>query len=106
MTTVGVELGERRYDVQIGVFSAEDIAGTLAAALGDTTGVAVLVDQTLGACSPRVAPLLEALRARLPRVNRLDLRAGEGSKTLTQIERTTQWMAESGYDRKAAVIGI
>jgi 3-dehydroquinate synthase len=25
---------------------------------------------------------------------------------LTQIERTTQWMAESGYDRKAAVIGI
>ena len=62
--------------------------------------------RTLGACSPLVAPLLEALRARLPRVNRLDLRAGEGAKTLTQIERTTQWMAEHGYDRKASVIGI
>lgn len=106
MTTVGVELGERRYDVQIGVFSPEQTAETLAEALGETTGVAVLVDAQLGACSPRVAPLIQALAARLPNVKRLDLPAGEGSKTLTQIERTTQWLADQGYDRGAAVIGV
>jgi len=70
----------------------------------------VLVDRDVGAASPRVAPLVEALRARLPAqaamIDRLDLPAGEASKTLAEIARTTEWLARRGYDRRAAVVGV
>jgi len=105
-TTVGVELGARRYDVRIGAIAAADAAEAIADALGAVTGVAVLVDGSVGERSPRVAPLVEALRARLPNVKRFDLRAGEACKTLAEIERTTEWLAEQGYDRRGAVVGV
>jgi 3-dehydroquinate synthase len=106
--TVGVELGERRYDVHIGAIAPEAAAEALATALAGATGLAVLVDGDVAARSPRVAPLLAALRARLPGVNvrTFELPAGEACKTLTQIERTTQWLAESGFDRRGAIVGI
>jgi 3-dehydroquinate synthase len=106
VTTVGVELGARRYDVRIGTFTADEAATAIAAALGNVTGVAVLVDETVVSKSPRVAPLVEALAARLPNVKPFELRGGEACKTLAEIERTTQWLAEQGYDRKGAVVGI
>jgi 3-dehydroquinate synthase len=106
VTTVGVELGARRYDVLIGAIAPADAAAAIATALGAVTGVAVLVDGDVGKRSPRVEPLIEALRARLPAVKRYDLPPGESSKTLAEIERTTQWLAEQGYDRKGAVVGI
>jgi 3-dehydroquinate synthase len=105
-TTVGVELGARRYDVRIGAIAAADVAAAIADALGAVTGVAVLVDEAVGERSPRVAPLVEALRARLPNVKRFDLRAGEACKTLAEIERTTEWLAEQGYDRRGAIVGV
>jgi 3-dehydroquinate synthase len=105
-TKVGVELGARRYDVSIGAIAPDDAAAAIAAALGSTTGVAVLVDGDVGKRSPRVAPLVEALRAKLPNVKRHDLPAGEASKTLAGIERTTQWLAEQGYDRRGAIVGV
>jgi 3-dehydroquinate synthase len=105
-TTVGVELGARRYDVRIGAVAPAEAAAAIAAALGAVTGVAVLVDEAVGARSPRVPPLVEALRAFLPNVKRFDLRAGEACKTLAEIERTTQWLAEEGYDRRGAVVGV
>jgi 3-dehydroquinate synthase len=106
MTKIGVELGARRYDVHIGAFSADETAAALAAALGSVTGVAVLVDEAVLARSPRVAPLVAALAARLPNVKRFELRPGETCKTLAEIERTTEWLAEQGYDRRGAVVGI
>jgi 3-dehydroquinate synthase len=105
-TTVGVELGARRYDVRIGTFAPADAAAAIAGALGSVTGVAVVLDGDVGKRSPRVAPLVEALRARLPNVKRYDLPGGEASKTLEEIARTTQWLAEQGYDRRGAVVGI
>jgi len=105
-TIVGVELGARRYDVRIGTLTPETAAAALAAALVPVTGVAVLVDEAVGARSPRVAPLVAALSARLPGVKRFDLRAGEACKTLAEIERTTEWLAREGFDRAGAVIGI
>jgi 3-dehydroquinate synthase len=104
--TVGVELGARRYDVRIGAFDADDAAAALAAALGDTTGVAVLVDSGLAEASSRVAPLVAALGKKLPHVARRDLPAGEASKNLREIERTTEWLAAEGFDRRATVIGV
>jgi 3-dehydroquinate synthase len=106
MITVPVPLGDRRYQVHIGEFSPEAASDALAAALGKTTGVAVLVDGRLGEVSPRPAALCAALAARLPNVRRYDLPPGESSKKLAAIEATCQWLADSGYDRGAALIGV
>jgi 3-dehydroquinate synthase len=106
MISVGVELGARRYDVLVGSFEAEAAADALVKALPGVTGAAVLVDADLSVRSPRVAPLLAALAQRLPRVARRDLPAGEGSKNLPEIERTMEWLAAEGFDRRAVVIGL
>jgi 3-dehydroquinate synthase len=105
-TTVGVELGPRRYDVRIGAIAPAEAAAAIADALGAVTGAAVLVDGTVAARSPRVAPLVEALRARLPNVKLFALAPGEACKTLAEVEKTTQWLAENGYDRRGAVVGV
>jgi shikimate kinase / 3-dehydroquinate synthase len=104
--TVSVPLGARAYDVRIGAFGTAEVADALAAALGRATGVAVLADGQVSAVSPRVAALEAALAARLPRVRRFDLPPGESSKTLAVVERTCQWLAEQGYDRGAAIVGV
>jgi 3-dehydroquinate synthase len=104
--TVPVELGARRYEVLIGTFAPGAIADVLAAAFGpSTTGVALLVDGGL-AGDARTAALVAALAAKLPNVGRLDLRAGEACKNLTEIERTAEWLAGRGYDRRAALVGL
>lgn len=106
IVVIPVPLGDRRYDVRIGDFGPDGVAEALASSIGKTSGVAVLVDGRLNQVSPRVEPLVAALTARLPNVHRLALEPGEGAKTLSQIERTTQWMAEHGLDRGSTVIGI
>jgi 3-dehydroquinate synthase len=106
VTTISVPLGPRSYDVCIAPAGAADMAQKIATALGKPTGVAVLVDSHLRELSPRVQPLVEALAARLPRVRRLDLPAGEACKTLAAIERTCDWLAGNGYDRGAALVAI
>jgi 3-dehydroquinate synthase len=104
--TVSVPLVGRAYDVRIGEFAPEATADFLTAALGKCTGVAVLVDAQVASLSPRVGALVGALSARLPRVRQLNLAPGEAAKTLTQIEASCQWLAQHGYDRGAAVIGV
>lgn len=106
MITVPVPLGAQRYDVHIGINTPEGAADTLAAALGSTTGTAVLVDERLARNSPRVAPLVAALEARLRNVRQYDLPAGESCKTLAAINDTCQWLAENGFDRGASIIAI
>jgi len=105
--TVHVDLGARSYDVSIGAFSSEGVADKIAAALdAKTTGVAVLIDAHVAERSARARALIAALAARLPRVERLELRAGEACKNLTEIEKSCDWLAARGYDRRAAVVGI
>jgi 3-dehydroquinate synthase len=104
---VRVELGARSYDVSIGAFSPDDVADKIAAALDPkTTGVAVLIDANVAAVSARARDVLAALAKRLPRVQKLELRAGEACKNLTEIEKSCEWMAANEYDRRAAVVGI
>jgi len=104
---VNVDLGARSYDVSIGAFSPDDVADRLAAALDPkTTGVAVMIDASVAERSARARDLVAALAARLPRVERLDLRAGEACKNLTEVERSCEWLAARGYDRRAAIVGI
>jgi 3-dehydroquinate synthase len=105
-TIIPVELGPRRYEVRIGALAPETIAGLLAGAFPpSTTGVALLVDGGL-AGHARTEALVATLGARLPGVNRLTLRAGEACKSLTEIEKTAEWLASRGYDRRAAIVGI
>jgi 3-dehydroquinate synthase len=106
VTTISVPLGPRSYDVCIAPADATDTAKKIAAALGKPTGVAALVDSRLGQLSPRVQPLIDALAAHLPGVRRLDLPAGESCKSLAAIEHTCGWLADNGYDRGAALVGI
>ena len=104
---VPVALGARSYDVTIGALTPDAIAGTIAAALDPkTTGVAVLIDANVAEKSARARDLVAALAKRLPRVARLDLRAGEACKNLTEIEKSCEWLAANEYDRRAAVVGI
>src|SRR5262245_22956680 len=105
--TVYVALGERSYDVTIGAFGPTHVADTLVAALAPkNTGVAVLIDAQVAERSVRARELIAALGERLPRVARLDLRAGEACKNLTEIEKSCEWLAAHEYDRRAAVVGI
>ena len=55
MITVPVPIGERSYEVRIGVVPPEEAAAAIAGALGRPTGVAVLMDGQLAAVSPRAA---------------------------------------------------
>jgi 3-dehydroquinate synthase len=106
MITVPVPIPDRPYRVHIGVIAPEATADLLAAAVGKPTAVAVLVDGQLATRSPRVGELVGALATRLPGVRQYALPAGESCKNLAAVERTCQWLAESGYDRGAAIIGI
>jgi len=101
-----VPLGDRSYDVHIGTFGATDIAERLAEDIGEPSGVAVLVDEHVAEVSPRVAPLVEALSARLRRVQMFRLPRGESAKNLAAVERTCQWLAEQGYDRGGVIVGM
>lgn len=116
MITIPVPIPGRAYEVRIGRFgglgafgdpgSMDAVAEMLASSLGRVSGVAVLVDETVGQRSPLVAPLVEALAGRLPNVRRYDLPGGEACKNLREIERTTEWLAAQGFDRGAAVVGV
>jgi 3-dehydroquinate synthase len=103
---IPVELGERRYDVHVGDIAPDAAAALLAAALGPVTGVALLVDGALAERAPRLSPLVAAIERRFGNAHRLDLAPGESCKSLAQIERTTEWLAETELDRKGAVVGV
>ena len=113
MILIPVPLGERAYDVRIGRFEPAVVADALATAVGEATGVAVLVDAQVARLSPRVAPLAAALEARfggggaasVP-VRRFDLAPGEGCKSLAEVHKTVEWMAAAGFDRGALVLAI
>ena len=108
MITIPVPLGERAYQVRIGRFEPAEVAEALAAAIGATSGLAVLVDANVARLSPRVAPLVEALAARLPgvKLHRFELAPGESCKSLPELQKTLEWMAGAGLDRGAVVLGI
>jgi len=106
VTTLAVPLDHRSYDVHIATLTPDEVAGYIATAVGKPSGAAVLVDEHVAAISPRFAPLVAALSARLPRVQVFRLPRGESAKNLAAVERTCQWLAESGYDRGSVVIGV
>lgn len=113
MISISVPLPDRAYHVHIGRFpSPADVADIVMAGLtaaGPPTGLAVLVDRTVGERSALVGPLVAALAARAPSagvVRRYDLAPGESCKSLQELGRTVEWLAAQGFDRGAAVVGV
>jgi 3-dehydroquinate synthase len=106
MITVPVPLAERSYDVHIGTPAVDEVANVFARALGKTSGVALIIDGQLAQISPRAAALSEALGKRFPGCKTYRLPAGEAAKSLAEVERTCQWLAENGFDRGASLIAI
>jgi 3-dehydroquinate synthase len=106
VTTLRVPLADRSYDVHIATLDPSHVAERIAAAIGKPSGVAVLVDEHVAEVSPRVAPLVAALAARLPKVEVYRLPQGESCKNLAAMARTCEWLASKGYDRGAALVGI
>jgi len=106
VTTLHVPLAERSYDVHMARLGADEVVEKIASVFGKPSGVAVLVDEHVAQVSPRFAPLLAALEARLPRVRHFPLPRGESAKNLLSVERTCEWLAQNGYDRGAVVIGV
>jgi 3-dehydroquinate synthase len=106
VTTLRVPLSDRSYDVHIANLATDEVADKIAAAIGKPSGVAVLVDEHVAQVSPRASQLTAALSARLPKVKQYLLPRGEAAKNLVQVERTCQWLADSGFDRGAVIVGI
>jgi 3-dehydroquinate synthase len=106
VSTLRVPLAERSYDVHIGDFGADDVADRIATAIGQPSGVPVLVDEHVAQVSQRVPDLVSALSSRLPKVRLFLLPRGESAKNLASVERTCQWLAENGYDRGGTIVGI
>ena len=108
-TVIPVPLGPRAYQVSIGLGDVAEASRRVLAAAGQVSGVAVLMDATVGQVSARAGALVAALQAAVGpgvQVRRRDLPAGESCKTLAEIERTAEWLAAEGFDRGALVVAI
>ncbi|MDZ4694012.1 MAG: 3-dehydroquinate synthase [Deltaproteobacteria bacterium] len=106
MQRLPVSLGDRSHEVVIGHFEIDALADAIAALAAKNSGLAILVDGALPKHSPRVETLVAALRTRLPKVEALALTSGERCKTFSELEKTCEWLAQSGFDRGAIVLGI
>ena len=99
--TVRVELGERAYDVRIGMGLIAE-AGTQIAPLLRRPRVAVVTDATVGTHH------LAALKAALGEIEMvaLSLPAGEATKGWPQFTRTVEWLLEQKVERKDIVVAF
>ena len=87
-TVIPVPLGPRAYQVSIGLGDVAEASRRVLAAAGQVSGVAVLMDATVGQVSARAGALVAALQAAVGpgvQVRRRDLPAGESCKTLAEI---------------------
>ncbi len=103
---VPVPIPGRAYNVHIGVIQTAEAVDLIAEALGQPTGLAVLIDGRVRDQCPRVLPLIGALNARFAYVRAFSLPPGESCKNLAAVETTCQWLASNGFDRGSAILGI
>lgn len=102
MQDVVVDLGERGYPIQIGfdLLAANERLQALAAG----RAVCVISDENVG---PIHAPALMAGLGDAPaRVSRLDIPAGEASKSWQMLDRVIGHLLEQRFDRKSLLIAL
>ncbi len=95
MRTVGVELGDRRYDVVVGPGVRHDLAAVIAAAVPGARRAAVVTQEGIGVT---VDPGLDVDRYTVP--------DGEGAKSLAVVEELCRGFAASGLSRSDVVVAV
>jgi 3-dehydroquinate synthase len=96
-----VDLAERSYPIYIGT-DLWDLFGELTSRLhSDGRRIAVIADHVLARQHPQLLKHLRIL-GETP----LLLRGGERTKSLSQLNRVYDWMAETGLDRRSAVFAF
>jgi 5-deoxy-5-amino-3-dehydroquinate synthase len=93
--TVGVELGDRRYDVVIGDGAADLLAGVVAAVVPSATRAVVVTQAGIGF---RVDPGLPYEELLVP--------DGEAAKSLAEVERLCRAFARAGLSRSDVVVAV
>lgn len=100
MTTVGVELGDRSYDVAIGAGVSDRLAGLVASRFPGARRAAVVTDETVFAL-----PWFAAVDPGTPfDVHRVP--AGERAKTVSNVEALCRAFARSGLSRRDVVVAV
>jgi 5-deoxy-5-amino-3-dehydroquinate synthase len=95
MRTVGVELGERRYDVTIGGGAAGLLPGVVADVVPGAARAAVVTQEGIGFAVDPGLPFEEVL-----------VGDGEAAKSLAEVERLCRSFARAGLARSDVVIAV
>ncbi len=102
MQDIVVDLGERGYPIQIGFDLLQSNERLRALAAG--RAVCIISDENVG---PLHAPaLLAGLGTAPAQVSRLDIPAGEGSKSWQMLDRVIGHLLEQRFDRKSLLIAL
>jgi 3-dehydroquinate synthase len=100
---VEVELGERSYDVQIGV----DTLGDVGSAVKQRTDAKLAIVVTVPAIGRRYAGrLLRSLRGAGLRAARIDVPDGDRTKNLRQVGKLYEALLERGADRSSVLVAL
>jgi 5-deoxy-5-amino-3-dehydroquinate synthase len=95
MRTVGVELGERRYEVTIGEGASELLAGVVAGVVPGAARAAIVIQEGIGFAVDPGLPFEEVV-----------VEDGEGAKSLSEVERLCRAFARAGLSRSDVVIAV
>ena len=98
--TLNVRLGERSYPIHIGADLVAAVRAEVSGRTGAGRRIAVVTDQNL------VAQQGEALTAMLGAAPVLVLEPGEGTKSLAELGRVLEFLAEQRIDRTGAVFAV
>ena len=102
MQDIVVDLGERGYPIQIGfdLLASNERLQALAAG----RSVCVISDENVGPL--HAPPLLAGLGTAPAQVSRLDIPAGEASKSWQMLDRVIGHLLEQRFDRKSLLIAL
>jgi 3-dehydroquinate synthase len=103
LRTVTVELGERSYPIEIGAGTLADLGARIADRTGARRAVVVTVPPVGRRYAARVA---RSLRAAGLRAARIDVRDGDASKSLRELERLYHELLRAGADRHTVLVAL
>lgn len=102
MTTLDAQIGSARFPVHIGAGVLDELAGLLPAPVAGQSAL-VVVDANVSGIAVRV---IDALAGAGYRVVRIEVPAGEPSKSFAELERITRLAAREGVRRTDIVVAV
>ncbi len=101
--TIRVSLGERSYDVRVGLGLIENAASEIAPLL-HRPRVAILTDETVAGA--HLERLTSALASDGIGASSLSLPAGEATKSWAHLEKTVEWLLSEKIERRDVMIAL